>query len=90
MYKVKAANPRKMAQSESVERLVRTKRNFAIRPYLSKSDRWSDMRVSKVLRKTEDGQRKKLIKDMDGSIHGTEFAAQEMAKIIRSWMSQED
>lgn len=90
MYNLKAASPRKMVQSESVERLIRTNRNFAIRPYLSQSERWSDVKMSKVLRKTEDGKRKKLIKDMDSSVHGTDFAAQEMAKVIRSWMSQED
>lgn len=90
MYKIKAAAPRKMANSESVERLIKLKKNFAIRPYLSQSERWEDMKVARTMTRTKDGERKKLIRDMDNNIKGVDFAAQEMAKIIRSWMSQEE
>jgi len=86
----KAAKPKKVEHSDTLERLLKLNRNFAVRPAGFDNERWADRRVSRKQEDSGAGNRKKLIRDADKSINGVEFPAREMAQIIRGWLVEEE
>jgi len=64
--------------------------DFAVVPYGMSSKKWDKRRLSKQTMQTEEEERKKLIHEADTSIKGINFPAEEMAKVIRSWMKQDE
>ena len=82
--KRRAALPRSVKHSETLERLIRLRRDFAVLPYGADSDKWK----SSVRRKhVEDAQEehKRLIREADTGIKGIEFPAEVMAIAVSPW-----
>jgi hypothetical protein len=90
----RVARPRQVKQSEKLDVLKRTKREFAVTPYALNSNRWSGRLRSATLKnveeENEEAKGKRLIRDASRSIKGIEFPAEELAKIIRGWMAQDE
>lgn len=87
----KAAKPRRVTYSESLNRFVRLKKNFAVKPFGSGNDKWDAQRVLAIPppEAVQENQ-KRLIRDVNEGVAGLGFAAEEFAKIIRGWMAQDD
>ena len=88
--KNRAAIPRHVKHSETLDRLVRLKRDFAVLPFGADSDKWKGMSARKRHVENAQEEHKRLIREADTSIKGIDFPAEEMAKIIRSWMRQDE
>ncbi|MFH1537439.1 MAG: hypothetical protein ABIH66_00675 [bacterium] len=88
----RAAKPRHINFSESLDRFLRTKRNFAVRPCGVSEERWADQRISSNLSEevAKEQEQKRLIHDVSEGVKGIQFAAEEMAKVIRGWMAQDE
>ena len=89
----KAAKPKRVLHSEKLDRLMRLKMDFACRPVGYGNERWSNLRVagSPILQKrASEAEHKRMIKEVQTGVHGLEFPAEEMAKIIRGWMASDD
>jgi len=88
--KRRAAQPRRVTQSETLDRLLRLKRDFAVVPFGYDNEKNKKRRSAAIRRESAEQERKQLIRDADQSIKGLNFPAEEMAKIMRSWMRQDD
>ncbi len=88
----RAALPRRVTHSETLDRLIRLKRDFAVLPFGADSDKWKNKKYAAARKRAgnEQEEKKRLIREMDNSIKGLDFPAEEMAKIIRSWMKQDE
>lgn len=85
----RAALPRRVHHSESLDRLIRLKRDFAVLPFGADIKKL-EMRRTDVRKRSEKSDHKRLIREADKSIKGIDFPAAEMAMIIRSWMKQDE
>lgn len=86
----KVAKPRHITFSETLDRFLRTKRDFAVRPFGFAEERWAGQRISSGSKEaTRTQEHKRLIHDVSEGVKGIEFAAEEMAKVIRGWMAQD-
>ena len=86
--KRRAAMPRHVKHSETLERLIRLRRDFAVLPYGADSEKWKSGAIRRRQAVDAKEEHKRLIREADTSIKGIDFPAEEMAKIIRSWMRQ--
>ena len=87
----RAALPRRVKHSETLDRLIRLKRDFAVMPFGADNDKWVNKMLSRKHHAvSEQEEHKRLIREADSSIKGINFPAEEMAKIIRSWMKQDE
>ncbi len=87
----RAAKPRRVTHSETLDRLIRLKRDFAVVPFGAEKEKWQkNMLVRKRHAVSEQEEHKRLIREVDTSIKGIDFPAEEMAKIIRSWMKSDE
>lgn len=71
---------------------MRLKRNFAVRPFGFDEEQWAGQRISSHPSEKEatEKEHKKLIHEVSEGVKGIEFAAEEMAKVIRGWMAQDE
>ena len=87
----RVALPRRIKHSETLDRLIRLKRDFAVLPFGADNDKWKDKMMSRKHHTVSAAdEHKRLIREADTSIKGIDFPAEEMAKIIRSWMKQDE
>jgi hypothetical protein len=90
----KAARPRRVMQNDQLDTLLRLRRDFAVLPDGMGNERWcTRMRAANVKtseEQSEEEKDKRLIRDMSKGVNGIEFAAEELAKVIRGWMNQDD
>ncbi|MFA6451166.1 MAG: hypothetical protein WCX65_16940 [bacterium] len=86
----RASLPRRVKHSETLDRLIRLRRDFAVVPFGTDSKKWESGAVKRRKAESEQEEHKRLIREADTSIKGINFPAEEMAKIIRSWMRQDD
>ena len=88
----RAAQPRRVQHSEKLERLNRLRREYAILPFAFNDDKWARLRVSAAssfAEKSMEEQHKRVIREVETGVKGLNFPAEEMAKIIRGWMTEE-
>ena len=88
----RAAKPRRVFHSEKLERLNRLRWEYAVVPYAFNDAKWDRMRVAAApsfTEKTMEEQHKRMIKEVDVGVKGLNFPAEEMAKIIRGWMTDD-
>ncbi len=88
----RAALPRRVTHSETLDRLIRLKRDFAVLPFGADGDKLKNRKSFAARKRAESEQeeKKRLIREMDSGIKGLDFPAEELAKIIRSWMRQDE
>jgi hypothetical protein len=86
----RAALPRRVKHSDKLDLLIRLRRDFAVIPYGADSKKWQSGAVRRRKAESDQEEHKRLIREADSSIKGINFPAEEMAKIIRSWMRQDD
>ena len=88
----RAAKPKNINHSESLDRFVRLKRNFAVRPPGYDEERWSQYKV--IARQQEESEEKTKeegkhpIRKAEKGVKGLQFSGEEMARIIRSWIAE--
>jgi hypothetical protein len=88
--KHRAALPRSVKHSETLERLTRLRRDFAVLPYGADSEKWKSATVRRKHAEDIQEEHKRLIREADSSIKGMDFPAEVFAKVIRSWMRQDE
>lgn len=89
----RAARPRSVKHSETLDRLNRLKIDFACKPFGDGNDRWAHLRVANspsIFKKAQEKAHKHMIKEVNQGVKGLSFPAEEMALIIRGWMAQDD
>jgi hypothetical protein len=89
----KAAKTRHVKHSEKMDRLQRLNKDFAIKPFAHDNERWDSLRIAGgpvLMKKMKEHEHKRMIKEVQQGVKGLEFPAEEMAKIIRGWMAQDD
>ena len=89
----KAAQPRRIKHSETLDRLNRLRWDFACKPYMFEDERWSNKRISASLdfeHVQKEQQQKRMIREVDQGVKGLDFPAEEMALIIRGMMAQDE
>lgn len=86
----RAALPRRVHHSESLDRLIRLKRDFAVLPFGADVRKWETRRTDVTRKRSGQSDHKRLIREAEKSIKGIDFPAAEMAMIIRSWMKQDE
>jgi hypothetical protein len=88
--KHRAALPRNVKHSDTLERLIRLRRDFAVLPFGADNEKFQSHSIKR--RKAENAQEEhqRLMREADNSIKGVNFPAEEMAKVIRSWMRQDE
>jgi len=84
------ARPKRLKHSETMERLKRLRKDYAVRPVGFDNERWASQRISRTQKHTDKAERQNLIHEADSSVKGLDFPAKEMAQIIRSWMMQDE
>ncbi|MEW6201161.1 MAG: hypothetical protein AB1546_04245 [bacterium] len=89
----RAAKPKRIHHSDSLDRFVRLKRNYAVRPPGYDEERWSQYKV--IARQQEESEEekaqekeKRMIREVEKGVKGLQFSGEEMARIIRSWISE--
>ncbi|MEW5944684.1 MAG: hypothetical protein AB1742_00660 [bacterium] len=88
----RAGKPKHVSFSESLDRLIRTRRNFAVRPFGFDNKKWEKHLLSSNVapRQKETQEEKKMIRETAQGVKGLDFPAEEMAKIIRSWIARDE
>ena len=87
-----AGRPKHIKYNEFLSRFIRLKRNFAVRPYGYDEKRWAEQRIAIKSPKehSEEERKKHHIREVEKGVKGLNFPADEMARVIHSWIASEE